>query len=110
LSFPDVDPKADPCWFALPIMVKTDAPFTRRDITNHLESQGIETRPIVAGNMARQPVARLFPEFNTRTFQGADKVHENGFYMGLSPLFSEELIDRLLEILRMYLNRFQQRG
>ncbi|WP_165849393.1 DegT/DnrJ/EryC1/StrS family aminotransferase [Candidatus Cryosericum septentrionale] len=110
LSFPDVDPKADPCWFALPIMVKTDAPFTRHDITNYLESQGIETRPIVAGNIARQPVARLFPEFKTRTFQGADKVHENGFYMGLSPLFSEGMIDQLLETLQTYLNGFWQRG
>ena len=106
LNFPNVDPKADPCWFALPIIVRTDAPFTRHDITSYLESQGIETRPIVAGNIARQPVARLFPEFNTRTFQGADRIHENGFYMGLSPLFSEEMIDRLLEILQMYLNRF----
>jgi len=106
LNFPKVDPKADPCWFALPIMVKAGAPFKCREITDYLESQGIETRPIVTGNVARHPVARLFPEFNTRTFQGADKIHENGFYMGLSPLFSEEMIDRLLDILQMYLKRY----
>jgi CDP-6-deoxy-D-xylo-4-hexulose-3-dehydrase len=106
LSFPKVDPKADPCWFALPVMLKPGTPFTCRDITSHLESQGIETRPIVAGNVARHPVARLFPEFNVRTFHGADKILENGFYVGLSPLFSEEMIDRLLEILQIYLSRF----
>ena len=106
LSFPKVDPKADPCWFALPIVLKDDIRFTRRDITNYLESQGIETRPIVTGNVARHPVAQLFPEFNVRTFPGADKIHENGFYMGLSPLFSEEMVDRLLEILQKYLNRY----
>lgn len=106
LSFPKVDPKAAPCWFALPVMVKPDAPFTCRDITSYLEAQGIETRPIVSGNVARHPVAKLFPEFNVRTFLGADKIHENGFYMGLSPLFSEEMVDRLLDILQMYLNRY----
>jgi CDP-6-deoxy-D-xylo-4-hexulose-3-dehydrase len=106
LSFPKVDPKADPCWFALPVILKPDAPFTCRDITNYLESQGVETRPIVTGNIARHPVARLFSAFNVRTFPGADKIHKNGFYMGLSPLFSEEMVDRLLEKLQMYLNRY----
>jgi CDP-6-deoxy-D-xylo-4-hexulose-3-dehydrase len=106
LSFPKVEQKADPCWFALPIMLKSNAPFTRGDITNYLESQGIETRPIVAGNVARHPVARLFSEFSVRTFPGADKIHDSGFYIGLSPLFSEEMIDRLSDILQLYLNRF----
>ena len=106
LGFPKVEVKADPCWFALPVMVKPGAPFTCRDITDYLELHGIETRPIVAGNIARHPVARLFPVFNARTFPGADMIHENGFYIGLSPLFSEDMIDRLLEIFQMYLNRY----
>jgi len=106
LCFPSVEQKADPCWFALPVMLKKDAPFNRSDITSHLESQGIETRPIVTGNIARHPVARLFPEFSARTFRGADKIHDNGFYIGLSPLFSEEMIDRLLDIMQKYMNRY----
>jgi CDP-6-deoxy-D-xylo-4-hexulose-3-dehydrase len=106
LSFPEVDLEADPCWFALPVMLKADAPFARRDIICYLESQGVETRPIVAGNIARHPVARQFPEFSARTFPGADKIHEQGFYLGLSPLFSEEMIDRLLDILQKYLNQY----
>ena len=106
LSFPKVDLKADPCWFALPIILKPDAPFTCRDITSYLETQGIETRPIVTGNIARHPVAKLFPEFNTRVFQGADIIHENGFYLGLSPLFSEEMINDLIDIVQTFLKGY----
>jgi CDP-4-dehydro-6-deoxyglucose reductase, E1 len=105
LCRPKVDPKADPCWFALPVMVRADAPFSRRDLTAYLEAQGVETRPIVAGNVARHPVARLFPEFGEREFAGADRIHLNGFYVGLSPLCSEAMMDRLLETFRTYLDR-----
>lgn len=106
LSTPRVDAKAMPSWLALPVMVAEHAPFSRAEITTYLESQGIETRPIVTGNIARHPVAKLFPEFNSRLFPGADKVHMHGFYIGLSPLQPPNNIDRLLATFESFLSRY----
>ena len=55
LSLPLVDDEAEPSWFALPITVRPDAPFSRKDLTTWLESRNIETRLMFAGNVVRQP-------------------------------------------------------
>jgi len=104
LSRPEVHPDAAPCWFALPLMVAKDAPFTREDITRHLELAGVETRPVVAGNIARHPVSEVFPAFKERAFPGADEIHERGFYIGLSPLYTEAEISRLISVFTAFLS------
>lgn len=105
LALPQVHPKAAPSWLALPLMVAPDAPFTKAQITAHLEQQGIETRPIVTGNVARHPVAALFPEFRSRAYPGADQVHDHGFYIGLSPLQTDDAMERLVGVFGDFLAR-----
>jgi CDP-6-deoxy-D-xylo-4-hexulose-3-dehydrase len=103
LAVPHVDAKAEPSWLALPVVVKADAPFTRREITAYLEEEGIETRPIITGNLARHPVADVFPSLRSRVFPGADQIHQRGFYIGLSPCQSRRNFDRLLETFSAFL-------
>jgi len=106
LKTPKVEKQANPSWLAIPIIVSKSAPFSRSALTQYLEESGIETRPIVTGNIARHPVAKLFPEFNVRKFHGADHIHDYGFYIGLSPLQSNANIDRLIEVFNLFLARY----
>lgn len=106
LSRPKSDPKASPSWFALPLLVASDAPFNRKEITNYLELKGVETRPLVAGNIAKHPVAKIFSEFSIDTYPGADIIHQQGFYLGLSPFHTGEDIDKLIECLDEFLLKF----
>ena len=103
---PQVSPKASPSWFALPILVAAEAPFSRKEIVNYLESQGVETRPIVAGNIAKHPVANIFPAFLEDTYLGANIIHEQGFYLGLSPFHTDQDIDKLIKCLESFLRRY----
>jgi CDP-6-deoxy-D-xylo-4-hexulose-3-dehydrase len=80
-------------------MISENAPFTKGEITSFLEAQGVENRPIVAGNLARQPVAELFPAVFDRTYFGADAVHKNGFYLGLNPFVTDEMMERLIQLI-----------
>lgn len=98
-----VHPKAECSWFALPIVLTPECPFTKEAFLRYLESEGIETRPIVAGNLARQPVCRIFPELECSNLPGADIVHDRGFYLGLHPFDSTQLIDRLAETIDRYI-------
>ncbi len=102
LSGPVVDERASVQWMALPIMIDADAPFTRSDLASYLESTGVETRPIIAGNLARQPAARLFPGLASGPLRGADAVHDRGLYVGLSPLFPDSALDRLVDVLTSF--------
>ena len=106
LERPKVLAGARPSWFALPLRVADGAPFSRVDLVNHLEKEGVETRPIVAGNMARHPAAQLFPAFGESEFPGADKLHQRGLYLGLSPLFTDSDIDRLMGCIDAFLARY----
>ncbi len=105
LSRPIVAPPGKPVWMALPCMVRPEAPFTRADLTCYLEENGVETRPIVAGNVARQPVSRLFPKLARDQYPGADDVHRHGFYIGLSPLMTDATMTRLIDTLDGFLAR-----
>lgn len=106
LRTPRVHPKATPSWLAIPILVSPDAPFTRDAMAAHLERNGVETRPVVTGNVARHPVAKLFKEFQGREFPGADHVHRQGFYIGLSPLQTDENVSQLLSVIGAFLAEY----
>jgi len=106
LSRPRVSDLARPVWMALPVMVEKGAPFKRDELTQFLENNGVETRPLVAGNIARQPAAKLFEGLSNLVLPGADIVHDGGFYIGLSPLLSDTMMDRLFECFNSFLERF----
>ncbi len=101
-----VHPDAECSWFALPAVVKHDAPFTRDALVAHLEAAGNETRPIVAGSLARHPVSQLYPELLGAELPGADAVHDRGFYIGLHPLPHEGKLDRVLETFEAFLGQY----
>lgn len=92
-------------WFGLPFMVAADAPFGRDEITEHLEAMGIETRPIVAGNVTRHPAAQLFPDLLGQHLPGSDAVHDRGFYLGIHPIEHRDTLDRLIEVVADYVGR-----
>ena len=106
VSVMEVHPKAECSWFALPAVVSADAPFARDELVGHLERNGIETRPIVAGSLARHPVSALYPELQGTDLPGADVVHDRGFYIGLHPVPPAGKIDRLLETFEAFLGQY----
>src|ERR1017187_4967290 len=55
LILPRAAENSDPSWFGFRIGVKTDAPFTRDQLTHALEAQKIGTRLMFARNLLRQP-------------------------------------------------------
>jgi CDP-6-deoxy-D-xylo-4-hexulose-3-dehydrase len=72
----------DPAWHGFPLMIAPNAPFTKAELLTFLTKRGVENRPIIAGNFARQPAAdgRVL----SGLLPGADAVHERGFYIGLA--------------------------
>lgn len=68
--------------FGLSLMVRPDAPFGRKKLQAFLEARRIETRPIVGGNFARQPVMGHVPHRCSGLLANADLVHCNGLMIG----------------------------
>jgi CDP-6-deoxy-D-xylo-4-hexulose-3-dehydrase len=56
---------------------------TRKQAVAHLQAQGIECRPIVAGNFAKNPVLRyLNHSIAGQSLPAADAVDQQGWFVG----------------------------
>ena len=80
-----VTPKdIDPSWMGLPILLSEKYIKKKQKFVNFLDNQGIETRPIISGNFANQPAAKLYKLCKkNEKFENAQKVQELGFLIGL---------------------------
>ena len=90
LILPDPAPGSDPSWFGFLMIVRDEAPFSRDEIVAHLESRGIQTRMLFAGNFLHQPCfdpLRISREgYRTVGFLTAtDQVMRSAFWVGVYP-------------------------
>lgn len=73
--------KADVCWFAFPLSVEGD----RGKLLKHLEKNGIETRPMFSGNIARHP-AYVKSKFRiSGDLREADYITSQSFWVSVNP-------------------------
>lgn len=56
LILPEIEDNVKPSWFGFLISVKKNAPFTKNELVQYLENNGIGTRQLFAGNILRQPM------------------------------------------------------
>lgn len=56
LILPEPDSRCESAWFGFLISVREEAPFTRNEAVQYLESHGVGTRLLFAGNILRQPM------------------------------------------------------
>ena len=82
-------------WFGFTVIVK-DGDIRRR-LSKHLEERGIETRPVVGGNLAAQPAFRSNPHRTVGALPGACLVAEPGLYIGNHPGLDDRRIEHLIE-------------
>jgi CDP-6-deoxy-D-xylo-4-hexulose-3-dehydrase len=69
-------------WFGFSLMVAPDAGVRRGDVVRALDAAGIECRPVITGNFARQPVLERIDHTIAGELTGADAVHDRGLFVG----------------------------
>lgn len=92
LQLPFAAEGSKPSWFSLPITIKENAPFTRKELTEWLEKRNIETRPLLGGNLIKQPAYKGM-EFRSMKLENTDYFHDNSFYIGCYPGITKEMLD-----------------
>lgn len=86
-------------WFGFAMILKQPDTAKRDRIVAGLRAGGIETRPIVAGNFARQPVFKQLHASIAGDLTAADYIHDNGFFVGNYSIEMQEQIDYLNQVL-----------
>jgi CDP-6-deoxy-D-xylo-4-hexulose-3-dehydrase len=101
LQFPEATAQLDACWFGFPFLVDPALDLDYRKFTASLLRNGVDTRPIVSGNMALQPAVKHFGiELGMGPFTGAQAVHDRGLFIGChARALPEDTITRLVDLL-----------
>lgn len=87
LILPEASPNANPSWFGFTITIKDNAPFARKDIVSYLDENGVDSRPIFAGNIIHQP---YFKNYRLKhriigKLINSDKIMNQTFWIGVYP-------------------------
>src|SRR6266566_1010538 len=103
LALPEEQPGAKHVYFGYHLTVAPEAHFSREQLVNHLESKLIETRPIMAGNMAEQPVMKQLPHRVSGSLQNSRMIMRNSFFFGnhtgIGPTEREFIAETIIEFL-----------
>ena len=101
---PKATPKSDPSWFTVALTIKENAPFTRADICTFLESNKVQTRPYFAGNIMLQPgyAGIIDSKELIEKYPIARKVTTDTFFLGCSPVITEEQIAYVKTIINKF--------
>jgi len=94
---PEATPNSRPSWFGFPIAVRPEAPFTRNQLIQFLESQKIGTRLLFGGNLVRQPAYRNVPYRIVGSLENADFVMNQVFWIGVYPGLTRPMLDYVIE-------------
>ncbi len=102
LVLPVAGKDSDPSWFGFPIAVKPDAPFTRDQLTRHLEANKIGTRLVFAGNLLRQPAYEGYAHRVVGTLTNTDYVMNHVFWIGVFPGLTPPMLDFIAQSMTQF--------
>lgn len=102
---PEVTENSDPSWFGFLLTVRGESGFTRSKIVNLLESRGIQTRMLFAGNLIKHPCFdemrrdgkgyRIIGDLTT-----TDRIMNDTFWVGVYPGMTEEMAGYIVETIK----------
>jgi len=123
LILPIIKEGVKPSWFGYLISVKEGVNFTKQELVEYLESQGIGTRQLFAGNILRQPMFTDDEQVQFRIgdsqllsskdlseewyakLPNTDFIMNNTFWVGTFPALGEEEISRISNTIHSFVDK-----
>jgi CDP-6-deoxy-D-xylo-4-hexulose-3-dehydrase len=105
-SFQKEEPKGKHVWFGFPMIVKANAPFNVKEITAFIQANKIETRPIIAGNMARHPAFDMYKHRISGNLDAADNVMQNGFAFACHHAVGKDAREYMVQVVDKFMAKY----
>jgi len=105
---PEQTKNSESAWLAYPIIIKEEAPFSRRDFQIYLEKRNIQTRTVFSGNITRQPgFKNIEMKISQDGLNNADNVMKGGVLLACHHGLTEEMFAHMHEICETFLKKYQ---
>ena len=110
LALPEATENSDPSWFGFLLTVRQSSGLTRDKLVNQLESKGIQTRMLFAGNLIKHP---CFDEMRSLgegyrvigELPVTNRIMRDTFWVGVYPGMTEEMLEYVLSSIKSIFNR-----
>ncbi|MBI4707815.1 MAG: lipopolysaccharide biosynthesis protein RfbH [Candidatus Omnitrophica bacterium] len=102
-DLPMAAPNSDPSWFGFILTIKENAPFTKIDIVDYLESNKIATRMLFSGNILCHPNFNEIPHRVYGNLDNTNMVMKNTFWIGVYPGIDETRINYILNVFEKFM-------
>jgi len=99
LILPKPTPFSDVSWFGFPLTIREDVEMNARDMQIKLAEYKIDSRRIFAGNILKQPAYKNIKHRTKGELPNTNLIHEKGFWIGLYPGITDEMIDYMIEVI-----------
>jgi CDP-6-deoxy-D-xylo-4-hexulose-3-dehydrase len=107
---PEAAPDSNPSWFGFLLTVRENTGFSRDEIVGYLESRGIQTRMLFAGNLLRHP---CFDEMRNTgkgfrvmgNLKNTDLAMRQSFWVGVYPGLNEKQLKYIIKSIRAFIKR-----
>ncbi len=106
---PEAADKSNPSWFGFLITLKEDVSFSRDDVVQYIESRGIQTRMLFAGNIVRQPCFDELREAEESyrvvgELLQTDRIMKSTFWIGVYPGMTKPMLDYMIQVLHEFVD------
>ena len=105
-QFQQETPKGKHVWFGFPFILKDNAPFTVKEITSFIQKNSIETRPIIAGNMARHPAFKMYNHRISGDLNNADTVMNKGFAIACHQAVDQNAREYIADVIDQFMQQY----
>jgi CDP-4-dehydro-6-deoxyglucose reductase, E1 len=89
-------------WFGFPMAVREGAPFSAKELCAHLATRGIETRPLICGNIAAQPGMQYYAHRVVGDLAKANHLMKSGFTFGNHQMVDERAREYITRSMREF--------
>ena len=104
LILPEATENSQPSWFGFPITVKNADQYNKDELINFLSKCLIDTRPIFAGNITKQPYMQDYRYKISSTLENTDKIMKDSFWIGVYPGLTKEMLDYVISKFKEFYN------
>ena len=103
LILPNSVENSDSSWFGFPITVRDDISFSKESLINYLSQKLVDTRPVFAGNLIKQPYFKNKIFKTGKTLSNTDKIMNQSFWIGVFPGLSTEMLEYVIKQFKTFI-------